>query len=72
MPPSPIIGHFPRNVLSAIAAHVADHEHGNDVRRAQTPLRHASLKTMMVYTHVMNKPAVAAQSPLDRLAAAVE
>jgi hypothetical protein len=31
---------------------------------------HASLKTTMVYVHVMNKPSVAVTSPLDRLAVA--
>jgi integron integrase len=45
-------------------------ESGYDVRQVQTLLGHASLKTTMVYVHVMNKPAVAVQSPLDRLAAA--
>jgi integrase len=44
-------------------------EAGYDVRQVQTLLGHASLKTTMIYTHVMNKPAIAVQSPLDRLAA---
>src|SRR5687768_7452775 len=42
-------------------------ESGYDVRQVQTLLGHASLKTTMVYLHVMNKPAVAVTSPLDRL-----
>jgi integron integrase len=45
-------------------------EAGYDVRQVQTLLGHASLKTTMVYVHVMNKPAIAVMSPLDRLAPA--
>jgi integron integrase len=42
-------------------------EGGYDVRQVQTLLGHASLKTTMVYVHVMNKPSVTVTSPLDRL-----
>jgi integron integrase len=42
-------------------------EGGYDVRQVQTLLGHASLKTTMVYTHVMSKPSMTVQSPLDRL-----
>ena len=44
-------------------------EAGYDIRQVQTLLGHASLKKTMIYTHVMNRPALAVTSPLDRLAA---
>jgi integron integrase len=43
-------------------------EAGYDVRLLQTLLGHASIKTTMIYTHVMARPALAVTSPLDRLA----
>lgn len=45
-------------------------EAGYDVRQVQTLLGHASLKTTMIYTHLMNRPAVTVASPLDRLSLA--
>jgi integron integrase len=61
-------------VAKRVSAHTLRHsfathllEAGYDVRQVQTLLGHANLKTTMLYTHVMNKPAVSVTSPLDRL-----
>jgi site-specific recombinase XerD len=43
-------------------------EAGYDVRQVQTLLGHANLQTTMIYTHVMNKPAIAVKSPIDAIA----
>jgi site-specific recombinase XerD len=65
------------NIAKRVTCHTLRHsfathllEQGWDIRQVQTLLGHASVRTTMVYTHVMSQPSIAVRSPLDQLAVA--